>query len=337
MSVWLFMLRRVAGLIPTLLGLLLLIFLIARVMPGDPVRLALGPEATAEQAAAFRQELGLDQPLWKQFIDYVIGLTQGEFGTSLRTYQDVGRDIQQLLAATLELVLAGLFLAVLIGVPVGLFSALHRDSWLDNFTRTLSISGVALPRFWVGIVLQIWLASALGLFPIIGRISGTPPETITGFYTIDSLLNGSLRDFVDALWHLALPAFTLALPSAAQLARLTRASMIEVFRQQYILVHRAYGVSPQRVAWRYALRNGLTSVLTLIGLSFGALIENAVLVEVVFAWPGISAYGAAAVLAKDYNAVVAVTLIIGLAFLLANLLVDLLYGALDPRVRVQNG
>jgi peptide/nickel transport system permease protein len=333
MSLWQYTLRRVLEMIPTLLGLLLLIFLIARVMPGDPVRLALGPEATPSQVEAFSKQLGLDKPLWQQFVDYVAGVVQGQFGTSLRTYQDVSHDIQQSLAATLELVLAALLLAIVIGVPVGLFSALNRDSWLDNVTRALSISGVALPRFWVGIMLQIWVASALGLFPIIGRDSGVFPDRITGFYTIDALLSGDLRGFVDALWHLALPAFTLALPSAAQLARLTRASMIEVFRQQYVLVHRAYGIGPRKIAWRYALRNGLTSVLTLVGLSFGALIENAVLVEVVFSWPGISAYGASAVLAKDFNAVVAVTLIIGLAFLLANLLVDLLYGFLDPRVR----
>ena len=333
MGTFTFVVRRLLELVPTLLGLLLLIFIIARVMPGDPVGLALGPEATQEQVEAFRAELGLDQPLWKQFVDYVVGLTRGEFGTSLRTYQDVGADIAQSLGATLELVIAALFIAVLVGVPVGMLSALHRDTWIDNLVRAISISGVALPRFWVGIMLQIWLGSQLGLFPIIGRDSGVPPDHVTGMYVLDSLLTFDFRALRDSLLHLFLPAITLALPSAAQLARLTRASMIEVLRQQYVLVHHAYGIHPQVVAWRFALRNGLTSVLTLVGLSFGALIENAVLVEVVFSWPGISAYGASAVLAKDFNAVVAVTLIIGLAFLLANLIVDLLYGLLDPRVR----
>jgi len=333
MSVWQYIARRVLELVPTLLGLLILIFLIARVMPGDPVKLALGPEATREQVEAFRRELGLDQPLWKQFEDYTLGVMKGDFGTSLRTFQNVSDDVRRTLPATLELVVSALLIAVLFGIPIGLFSALHRDSWIDNFTRAVSISGVALPRFWVGILLQIWVASALGIFPIVGRDSGLAPTSITGFYTVDALIKADFPAFFSALWHLTLPAFTLALPSAAQLARLTRASMIEVLRQQYILVHRAYGVSPGRIAWHYALRNGLTAILTLVGLSFGALIENAVLVEVVFAWPGLSAYGAAAVLAKDFNAVVAVTLIIGLAFLLANLLVDLLYGVLDPRVR----
>lgn len=333
MGTFTFIVRRLLELVPTLIGLLLLIFIIARVMPGDPVRLALGPEATQEQAEAFRAELGLDQPLWKQFVDYVVGLTRGEFGTSLRTYQDVSADVADSLGATLELVIAALVIAILVGVPVGMLSALYRDSWIDNVVRAISVSGVALPRFWVGIMLQIWLASQLGWFPIIGRDSGVPPDHVTGMYVLDSLLTLDFRALQDSLSHLFLPAVTLALPSAAQLARLTRASMIEVLRQQYVLVHRAYGIHPQVVAWRFALRNGLTSVLTLVGLSFGALIENAVLVEVVFSWPGISAYGAAAVLAKDFNAVVAVTLIIGLAFLLANLIVDLLYGLLDPRVR----
>ena len=333
MGTFTFVVRRLLELVPTLFGLLLLIFIIARVMPGDPVRLALGPEATQEAAAAFRAELGLDQPLWKQFVDYVVGLGRGEFGTSLRTYQDVGTDVSRSLPATLELVIAALGIAILVGVPVGMLSALYRDSWIDNVVRAISVSGVALPRFWVGIMLQIWLASMLGWFPVIGRDGGIPPDHVTGLYVLDSILTLDMRALRDSLSHLVLPAITLALPSAAQLARLTRASMIEVLRQQYILVHRAYGVHPQVVAWRFALRNGLTSVLTLVGLSFGALIENAVLVEVVFSWPGISAYGAAAVLAKDFNAVVAVTLIIGLAFLLANLIVDLLYGLLDPRVR----
>lgn len=333
MGTFTFVVRRLLELVPTLFGLLLLIFIIARVMPGDPVRLALGPEATQEAAAAFRAELGLDQPLWKQFVDYVVGLTQGEFGTSLRTYQDVSADVSDSLAATLELVIAALFIAIVVGVPVGMLSALYRDSWIDNLVRAISISGVALPRFWVGIMLQIWLASSLGWFPIIGRDGGVPPDHVTGMYVLDSILTLDFRALRDSLSHLFLPAVTLALPSAAQLARLTRASMIEVLRQQYVLVHRAYGIHPHVVAWRFALRNGLTSVLTLVGLSFGALIENAVLVEVVFSWPGISAYGASAVLAKDFNAVVAVTLIIGLSFLLANLIVDLLYGLLDPRVR----
>lgn len=326
--------RRLLQMLPTLLGLLVLIFLIARVMPGDPVRLVLGPEATAEQVAALRTQLGLDQPLWVQFVQYLQGLLQGDFGISLRTLRSVSADIATLLPATLELVVASLVVAVLLGIPAGILSAVYRDSWIDNLTRLVSISGVALPRFWVGILFQVGIASALGLFPIIGR-SGSfgGHQGPTGWLVLDGLLTGNLALSLDALWHLFLPALTLALPTAAQLARLMRTALLEVLQQPFITVHRAYGVPGTRLVLHFALRNSLTSVLTLLGLSFGALIENAFLVEVVFSWPGISAYGAAAVLAKDFNAVVAVTLIVGVVFLTANLVVDVLYGVLDPRVR----
>ncbi|MBI4012370.1 MAG: ABC transporter permease [Candidatus Rokubacteria bacterium] len=327
-----YLLRRLAQLVPTLLGLLVLIFVIARVMPGDPVRLALGPEATREQIDTYRRQLGLDRPLPVQFAHYLGGLARGEFGESIRTYRDVRLDLLDFLPATVELVLAALALAVVVGVPLGILSAVYRDTWVDNLTRLVAIPGVALPRFWVGIVLQVGLAYQLGLFPLVGRATG-PPRRLTGLYLVDAALTGDGAALLDSALHLALPAFTLALPTLAQLARLTRASMIDVFRRPFMLVHQAFGIPPARLVLRYGLRNGLTSVLTLVGMTYGALIENAFLVEVVFGWPGISAYGAAAVIAKDFNAVVGVTLVIGLSFLFANLAVDLLYGLADPRVR----
>ena len=327
-----FLVRRFAQIVPTLLGLLVLIFFVSRVMPGDPVRLALGPEATRDQIDTYRAKLGLDRPLPAQFGRYLAGVVQGDFGESIRTYRDVRLDLRDFLPATVELVLAALLLAVVVGVPLGILSAAHRHTWIDDLTRLLAVPGVALPRFWVGILLQVGLAYRLGLFPLVGRAS-RPPRALTGLHVLDALLTGNGAALGDALLHLALPAFTLALPTLAQLARITRASMIDVFRRPFILVHRAYGLPPRRLIWRYGLRNGLTSVLTLIGMTYGALIENAFLVEVVFSWPGISAYGAAAVLAKDFNAVVGVTLVIGLSFVLANFLVDVGYGLVDPRVR----
>lgn len=315
-----------------MLGLLALIFVISRVMPGDPVRLALGPEATAEQIETYRRQLGLDRPLPAQFLHYVGGLARGDFGESIRTYRNVRLDILDFLPATIELVLTALAVAVLIGVPLGVLAAVYHNTWVDNLTRLFAVPGVAMPRFWVGILLQIGLAYQLGLFPLVGR-AFRPPARITGLHLVDAALTGDVSAFMDSALHLMLPAFTLALPTLAQLTRLTRASMIDVFRRQYVLVHRAYGYRPGRLVMRYALRNGLTSVITLVGMTYGALIENAFLVEVVFSWPGISAYGAAAVVAKDFNAVVAVTLVIGLSFVLANVLVDVLYGVVDPRVR----
>lgn len=327
-----YLLRRLVQVVPTVLGLLALIFVISRVMPGDPVRLALGPEATPQQIETYRRQLGLDRPLPAQFVHYLTGLARGDFGESIRTYRNVRLDVLDFLPATIELVLTALALAVLVGVPLGVLAAVYRDTWVDNLTRLIAVPGVAMPRFWVGILLQIGLAYQLGLFPLVGRASH-PPTRVTGLHLIDAALTGNGPALVDSALHLALPAFTLALPTLAQLARLTRTSMIDVFRRQFMLVHRAYGYRPGRLVMRYGLRNGLTSVLTLIGMTYGALIENAFLVEVVFSWPGISAYGAAAVIAKDFNAVVAVTLVIGLSFVLANVLVDVLYGVVDPRVR----
>jgi peptide/nickel transport system permease protein len=327
-----FLLRRLTQIVPTILGLLVLIFFISRVMPGDPVRLALGPEATREQIEAYQKKLGLDRPLYAQFGHYLAGLARGDLGESIRTYRDVRLDLLDFLPATVELVLAALALAVLVGVPLGILAAVGRHTWVDDVTRLFAVPGVAMPRFWVGIVLQVGLAYQLGLFPLVGR-ARTPPGRLTGLHLVDAVLTGDARAFADAALHLALPALTLALPTLAQLARITRASMIDVFRRQYMLVHEAYGVPPARRILRYGLRNGLTSVLTLVGMTYGALIENAFLVEVVFSWPGISAYGAAAVLAKDFNAVVGVTLVVGLSFVLANLVVDVCYGLVDPRVR----
>ena len=329
-----YLVRRLAQVVPTVLGLLVLIFLISRVMPGDPVRLALGPEATRDQIEAYQQKLGLDRPLPAQFGSYLLGLARGDFGESLRTYRDVRLDLLAFLPATVELVGVALLLAVLVGVPLGILSAMYQNSWIDNGSRLFAIPGVALPRFWVGIVLQVGLAYQLGLFPIVGR-AARPPRALTGVYLVDAALTADGAAFLDAAVHLVLPALTLALPTLAQVARLTRAAMIDVLRRPFMLVHEAYGVPPARRVWRYGLRNGLTSVLTLIGMTYGALIENAFLVEVVFSWPGLSAYGAAAVLAKDFNAVVGVTLVVGLSFVLANVLVDLLYGYVDPRVRFQ--
>jgi peptide/nickel transport system permease protein len=327
-----FLLRRLVQVLPTVLGLLVLIFVVSRVMPGDPVRLALGPEATKDQIAAYQEKLGLDRPLPAQFGHYVTGLLQGDFGESIRTYRDVRLDIRDFLPATVELVTSALVLAVCLGVPFGILSAVHQNTWLDNLSRLVSVPGVALPRFWVGILLQVGLAYQLGLFPIVGR-AARAPQAITGLYLLDAALTGDGGAFLDTARHLALPALTLALPTLAQVARLTRAAMIDVLRRPFMLVHAAYGLPPRRLVWRYGLRNGLTSVLTLVGMTYGALIENAFLVEVVFSWPGLSAYGAAAVLAKDFNAVVGVTLVVGLSFVLANVVVDLLYGYVDPRVR----
>src|SRR3989442_1397934 len=208
MAYWDYLARRLIQVVPTVLGLLALIFVISRVMPGDPVRLALGPEATAEQIETYRRQLGLDRPLPAQFVHYLTGLARGDFGESIRTYRNVRLDVLDFLPATVELVLAALALAVLVGVPLGILAAVYHDTWVDNLSRFIAVPGVALPRFWVGILLQIGLAYQLGLFPLVGR-AARPPSRITGLHLFDAVVTGDARAFLDSALHLALPAFTL--------------------------------------------------------------------------------------------------------------------------------
>lgn len=319
--------------IPVLFGISILIFILSRVVPGDPVRLALGPEATQEQVEAYRRELGLDKPLHIQYLNYLRGLTRGQLGRSLRTNRDVIKDIRDFFPATFELTTVAMLFAILVGVPLGVTSALRKDAWQDQSTRVLALSGVALPRFWLGILLQLVFAYWLGLLPTIGRAT-QPPRAITGLYLLDSILTGDARAFWDSLKHIALPAFTLSLATLAQVMRLTRASMIEQMRAEYIQAARAYGLPENLIVYKYMLKNAFTSTLTIIGLTYGFLLGNAFLVEFVFAWPGMAQYGAQAVIYKDFNAVVAVTTVVGLAYVLVNFAVDLLYGLLDPRIRL---
>ncbi|NOZ28068.1 MAG: ABC transporter permease [Chloroflexi bacterium] len=328
-----YLIRRLLQMIPVLLGISILIFILSRVVPGDPVRLALGPEATQEQIEAYRKELGLDQPIHIQYLNYLRGLTHGQLGRSLRTNRDVIKDIRDFFPATFELTTVAMVFAVLVGIPLGITSALHKDAWQDQGTRVLALSGVALPRFWLGILLQLVFAYWLGILPTIGRAS-QPPQHITGLYLLDSLLTGDARAFWDSLRHIALPAFTLSLATLAQIMRLTRASMIEQMRMEYIQASRAYGLPENLIVYKYMLKNAFTSTLTIIGLTYGFLLGNAFLVEFVFAWPGMARYGAQAVIYKDFNAVVAVTTVVGIAYLLVNFVVDLLYGFLDPRIRL---
>ena len=318
--------------IPVLLGLSILIFFLSRVMPGDPVRLALGPEATQEQITQYRHELGLDMPLPQQYLRYMAGLVTGHLGRSLRTNHDVSQDLAETFPATLELVLASMVIAVCVGVPLGVIAGIRKDKWEDQLTRVVALGGIAMPRFWLGILLQLLFASVFHLLPAIGR-GDIHPAHITGLYLLDSLLTGNIPAFGSSLKAILLPAVTLSLASMAQIMRLTRANMLEETRRDYILASTAYGVPRFLVVVKYMLKNAFGTTLTTIGLTFGYLLGNAFLVEVVFAWPGMASYGVEAVIGKDFNAVVGVTMVIGVMFLATNLIVDLLYGWLDPRIK----
>jgi len=334
-----YLIQRALQSVPVILGLSVLIFGISRVIPGDPVRLALGPEASDSQVAALREEMGLDQPLPVQYFDWLVGVVQGDWGMSLRTNNNVFSDIIGRLPATFELTTVTLVFAVLLAIPFGVVAGTNKDRWQDHASRVTALFGVSMPRFWVAIVLQIIFVVSLGLLPLSGRLSDgvTPPPSVTHLYLVDSLIAGQFGTFIDAATHLVLPAFALGLATLAQVMRLIRSDMIDEQRKDYVLAARAYGLPNNLIEYKYMLRNAFTSSLTVIGLAFGFLLGNAFLVEIVFAWPGMARYGVQAILYQDFNAIVGVTIVVGIGFVTANFIVDLLYGYLDPRVRLEDG
>lgn len=336
MSFRAYLIRRILHIIPVMVGLSILIFAVSRVIPGDPVRLALGPEATTEQVEQLRHQMGLDRPLHVQYLNYVGGLLRGDFGYSLRTHRNVTKDLKDFFPATLELTTVAMALSIAVGVPLGIISAVRKDSIGDHSSRIIALAGVALPRFWLAILLQLAFAYHLGLLPTIGR-GPAPPVQITGLYLLDSLLALDFRAFTVSAKHIAMPALALSVGTLAQIMRLIRASMIDEMRRDYALAARSYGLPANLIIYKYLLKNAFTATLTIIGLSYGFLLGNAFLVEYVFAWPGLAFYGVDALLFKDFNGVIAVTLVVGMAYAVVNLLVDILYGYIDPRVRYGEG
>lgn len=331
----LFILRRVVFVIPILIGLTLLLFVVARLLPGDPVGLAAGPNATPEMIAAMKAEFGLDQPLPVQYWHYLTGLVQGDWGMSVFTRRPVFEDILTYLPATLELVFSALLLAIVIGIPLGLATAVYRNGPFDYLTRTVALGGIAMPRFFLGLLLQLAFAAWLDILPISGRYPfiESPPDTVTGLYTIDALIAGDFNAFGIALSHLALPAIAMSLSPLATIMRMMRASTIEVLQQDYVMTERALGLSSRLILFKYVLKNAMTSTLTVIGLYVSWLLGGTVLVETVFDWPGLGLYATQAILTQDFMPVIGVTLVIAIIYLFAMLVVDLLYGVFNPKVR----
>jgi peptide/nickel transport system permease protein len=330
--------RLVASLV-VLAGVSMLMFVIARVIPGDPARIALGPNATEAQVEALRHERHLDQPIPVQYWEYVREVAHGNLGNSLYSNRPVRQDIAQYLPATLELVFIAAAMIVLIGIPVGVLSARYRGRLGDHLGRLGSIMGVSTPAFVWGVILQLVFAYFWRLFPIEGRLTASlpPPPPITGFFVVDSVLAGDGKTLIDSLHHLALPALALAMAGIGQTARLTRASMAETYRKPFIEMAHAYGFREARIANRYAFRPALVPVLTILGLDIAALLGNAFLVESVFGWPGLSRYGVEVILHKDLDAIVGTVLVIATAFLVANIAVDLLVAVVNPRIRFAGG
>jgi peptide/nickel transport system permease protein len=327
-----FIIRRLLPLPLVLLGVTVLIFLISYVMPGDPVALELGERATPEQRVAMRQQLGLDQPLPIQYVRYLGGVLRGDLGISIVTKRPVLYDLQQTLPASLELTTAAIIFAVLIGIPLGVTAAVYANRWPDYLSRLVSIAGVSLERAWTAVLIQLLIATAIG-FPVLGRITGAPPPERTGFFLIDSLLAGDVDMFGNAVQHLILPAISLSVGALAQVARITRSSMLEERSKDYIVANAAQGLPGWLITYKYMLRNALSVTLTVIGLSYGTLLGNAFVVELVWGWPGLGQYGTGAILNNDLPAIAGVTLVMGSTFVLANTVVDILYAYVNPQIR----
>src|SRR6266850_7882986 len=296
-------LRRLMWFVPTLLGLLAVTFVISRVVPADPVGLVAGETATPAQVAALRRELGFDRPLPVQFVDYVARLVRGDMGQSLYTRRPIAADLAHRLPATIELTVVAMVVSVVVGIPLGVLSALWRNSLLDHALRVVTVSGLAIASFWLGIMLQLLFAMRLGWTPLNGRLQGFPPQSITGFYLLDAAITNDWPTFGSALVHLALPAATLAFPALATLVRFTRAGVLDVMQSNFVLYERAMGLPRSVIVWKYMLRSALTSTVTQIGLLFGILLAGAVVTEAVFDWPGIGTYAVNSILRSDYNAV----------------------------------
>lgn len=323
--------NRLIWFLPTMLGLLAIVFILSRVVPIDPALLAAGENATAEQLQQVRERFGFDKPLPVQFLRYVLDVAQGNFGISLFTQQPIIHDLVARLPATLELTLVAVLVAALVGIPLGVLCGLNRNSWLDHILRVVTVSGLAVASFWFAMQLQFLFSMKLGWLPLSGRIEGFPPTPVTNLMVVDALIEGDGEMLGDALRHLALPALTLALPAAATVVRFTRNGVIGVINSPSVAYQKAMGFPRRVIVWKYVLRMAMTATVTQLGLIFGILLAGAVVVETVFDWPGLGAYAVRSILQSDYNAVMGFTLCTGALFVFINLLVDLLQAAIDPR------
>lgn len=323
--------NRLVWFVPTLFGLLCITFVISHIIPADPIAFIAGDNATAEQIAALKAKFGVDKPLHVQLWNYVLGVLEGDFGLSLYTQRPIADDLLGRLPATLELAIAAVLISALAGIPLGVLAAVNRNSWLDHALRIFTVSGLAIAAFWLAILLQLLFAMEWGLTPLQGRIDGWGPDEVTGFFLIDSVLMGDWEIFAGVVGHMVLPAATLAFPAMATLMRFTRAGVLDAIHSNYVDYQLAMGLPRRVVVWRYVLRNALIGTITQLGLIFGNLIANAVVVEAVFNWPGLGLYAVNSILQSDYNAIMGFTLTMGAVFIIANLLVDIAHSVIDPR------
>jgi len=321
------------------MGLLatLVVFLITNTVPGDPILAQLGDQAASDPAfvAEWRHEYGLDRPLWERYVIFLRGLSHGDLGRSIASHRPVLDDIEQYTPATLELASVSFALTLIVGIPLGIIAAVKRDSWIDHVARAISLLGVSAPTFWLAFLLLAIFYGYFQIAPGPGRLDpiALPPPTVTGFYLVDSAIAGQWATFWDAAAHLVLPSIVLASATIGLITRTTRASMLESIRQDYVRMGRAKGVGESRLILRHVLPNALIPVVTLAGLAYANLLTGAVLTETVFSWPGLGRYTFQSAASLDFPAIMAITLLVAITYLVINLITDLSYAMLDPRVR----
>jgi peptide/nickel transport system permease protein len=329
--------RRLLLAAVALAGLTVITFAVSHAVPSDPLVANLGQQASQrpEIVAAFRAKWGLDRPPYVQYLTFLRGLAVGDLGISINTRRPVSRDLSHFLPATIELSTVAIFFAVAVGLPLGVLSALYRDGPIDHVARLVSLVGVSIPIFWLAMVSLVVFYAALSIAPGPGRLGPgiSAPPGVTGFYLIDSLLAGNMVDFKSTLAHLMLPALVLSSSIMGLVTRVTRSSMLEVLSQDFMRTARAKGLTESTVVVRHALRNALIPTVTILGLAYGSLLSGAVMTETIFAWPGLGRYAFEAAVSNDFPSIMGVTFVIALMYVMANLVVDLCYGMLDPQIR----
>jgi peptide/nickel transport system permease protein len=329
-----YIVRRLLSMIPTLIGVSIVVFMFIHLIPGDPATAMLRENAPVEVAERIRESLGLNKPLYEQYAIYMGKILRGDLGRSLVTNNPVTDDLANRLPATAELALAAMFVAIGVGVPAGILSAVRRNSLIDTVSMAVSLAGVSMPIFWLGLMAMYLFAVLLHWVPAGTRIGvEVHLQRVTNFYLLDALLTGNLAALADLLHHLVMPAFVLATVPMALLARMTRSSMLEALNQDYVRTAQAKGLHARTVVLRHALKNALLPVVTVIGLQVGTLLSGAILTETIFGWPGIGRWVFDSIQLRDYPVVQGVTLVIALIFVLVNLIVDLSYAFIDPRIR----
>jgi peptide/nickel transport system permease protein len=333
-----YIIKRLLLVTIVLLMVTVITFSLTQLAPGDPATLWAGPRPTPEQVERARIELGLDKPFVWRYAHYLGNLLQGDLGTAIRTRQPVIDEVLQYFPATFELVTISLIISLIFGIPLGIVSAVRRETWVDHLSRTFSISGVSVPIFWLGMMLQLLFFSLIKILPIQGRFSSevlidNPVISHTGLYLIDTLIEGNWTAFKSCLLHIILPATTMSLASLAIVTRISRSAMIEVMQEDYIRTAKAYGIKDHFVKYKYGLKNALIPTITVVGVAYGFNLGGSVLVENIFDWPGIGRYIWFSIVHNDYPAIMGCTIVYAITYLLINLMVDMAYVVIDPRIR----